>query len=42
LLKIPAIQKAKGDVHFTKEGYDYLALKVAQSIRSQLPKLITE
>ncbi len=42
LLKIPAIQKMKGDVHFTKEGYDFLALKVAQSIRSQLPKLITE
>ena len=30
--KLPEIQKAKGDVHFTTEGYEYLAIQVARSI----------
>ncbi|WP_342803688.1 SGNH/GDSL hydrolase family protein [Pontiella sulfatireligans] len=32
LLKLPEVQKKKGDVHFTNEGYIYLAGKVAQEI----------
>lgn len=35
-LKLPEIQKAKGDVHFTTEGYDYLAIQVARSISQRL------
>jgi len=36
LLKLPEIQKAKGDVHFTIEGYEYLATEVARSIAQRL------
>ena len=38
LLKLPAIQIRKGDVHFTEQGYDYLAEKVALEISSALAK----
>lgn len=36
LLKLPAIQKKKGDVHFTSQGYAYLAEKVAAEIENSL------
>ncbi len=36
LKKQKEIQKKKGDVHFTKKGYDYLGAKVAQEIKAQL------
>jgi len=32
-LKLPAIMKKRGDVHFTKKGYSYLAEKVSAEIR---------
>jgi lysophospholipase L1-like esterase len=35
--KLPNISKKKGDVHFSKEGYAYLAKKVAAEITKQLP-----
>ncbi|MGB0372735.1 MAG: SGNH/GDSL hydrolase family protein [Opitutales bacterium] len=35
-LRIPEIQKAEGDVHFTPEGYAYLAEKVAETIATVL------
>lgn len=38
LLKLPEIQVRKGDVHFTKDGYAYLAEKVTQEISAALPK----
>ena len=37
LKKIPAIQLKKGDVHFTEEGYRYLAEKVSSEILKSLP-----
>jgi len=37
LLKLPEIQKKKGDVHFTQQGYAYLAEKVAHEIQLTLP-----
>ena len=36
LLKLPGIKKMKGDVHFTTQGYIYLAEKVANEILLQL------
>ena len=39
LLKLPEIQRKKGDVHFTSQGYAYLAEKVAHEIQSALPKM---
>lgn len=36
LKKFPEIQIRKGDVHFTKEGYAYLAEKVVQEIQASL------
>ena len=36
LLKLPSIQKAPGDVHFTPDGYSYLAQKVAEEITEAL------
>ena len=38
LLKLPEIQKKKGDVHFTSQGYAYLAEKVAHEIELALPE----
>ena len=38
LLKLPAIQLRKGDVHFTDEGYAYLGEKVAFEIAAALSK----
>ena len=38
-LRVPEIFFKKGDVHFTKEGYAYLAKKVAQDIQKSLNKL---
>lgn len=38
LKKSSEIQKAKGDVHFTKEGYEYLAKKVAEEISTLIQK----
>ena len=38
LLKQADIQKQKGDVHYSKEGYAYLAQKVAQEIKTALAK----
>ncbi|MDO6719234.1 SGNH/GDSL hydrolase family protein [Psychrosphaera sp. 1_MG-2023] len=38
LLKIPAIQKKQGDVHFTSAGYKYLAKQVFEVIAPLLPK----
>ena len=35
-LRLPEIQKAIGDVHFTPEGYAYLANQVSLSISEQL------
>lgn len=32
LRKLPGIMKAPGDVHYTPEGYAYLAEKVAEEI----------
>lgn len=34
--KIPEIFVRKGDVHYTKEGYDFLAKKVAEEIKKAL------
>ena len=36
LLKLPGIKLIKGDVHFTPEGYTYLAKKVADSIENSI------
>ena len=36
LLKLPAIKKKKGDVHFTPAGYAYLAEKVADTIENSI------
>ncbi|MEO0453391.1 MAG: SGNH/GDSL hydrolase family protein [Verrucomicrobiota bacterium] len=36
LLKLPGISKQSGDVHFTPEGYAFLAEKVAAAIQEQL------
>lgn len=36
LLKLPKIQVKKGDVHFTKTGYAYLAAKVAADVSKLL------
>ncbi|MCM8537337.1 MAG: SGNH/GDSL hydrolase family protein [Lentisphaeraceae bacterium] len=38
LLKLNEIQKAKGDVHYTLDGYKYLAQKVAQEIEQLIAK----
>lgn len=38
LQKLPEIQKKRGDVHFTKQGYAFLAEKVALEIAARLPK----
>lgn len=38
LLKLPKIQKKKGDVHFTSEGYAYLAEEVAKVISKLIQK----
>ncbi|MDA7935771.1 SGNH/GDSL hydrolase family protein [Akkermansiaceae bacterium] len=37
LLQYSKIQKKKGDVHFNKKGYSYLAEKVAKEIEDALP-----
>jgi len=39
LVNIADIQKSQGDVHFTKNGYHYLAEKVAKVIRFQLSRI---
>jgi hypothetical protein len=36
LLRLPGIMKNPGDVHYTAEGYSYLAEKVADEIQKQL------
>ncbi|MDA1006342.1 MAG: hypothetical protein O3A87_07650 [Verrucomicrobia bacterium] len=36
LKKLPGIGSKPGDVHFSKEGYDYLAEKVAEVIGERL------
>ncbi len=38
LLGLPKIQRAKDDVHFSADGYAYLAQKVAEEIAAALPK----
>jgi hypothetical protein len=38
LLRLPGIQLVKGDVHFTQEGYAYLAEKVATCTEKSLKK----
>ncbi|MBB3207647.1 hypothetical protein FHS27_003472 [Rhodopirellula rubra] len=39
LQRLPVIQIEKGDVHFTKPGYAYLAEQVASEIESTLASL---
>jgi len=36
LKKLPEIKLAKGNVHFTKQGYKYLAKKVASQIQTTI------
>ena len=38
LKELPGIMIRKGDVHFTKDGYKHLAVKVAEEILKALKK----